>query len=364
MNKNIRVGISVGDLNGIGLEVILKTFSDSRMMEFCTPVIFGSAKLLSFQKKVLNIDTPFTGIDSPADMVEGKINLVHTWKEAVNIEFGKPTEQSGSYAFKSLEAATDALMANQVDVLVTAPINKNNIQSGEFDFPGHTEYLAKRMQGDPLMFLVTEELKVGVATGHIPISEVSKAVDKKLLYSKINKIHESLVRDFAIRKPKIAVMGLNPHNGDGGVIGNEDDKVVRPVVEELFDSGKLVFGPYAADSFFGSDNSQNFDAILGMYHDQGLIPFKTLSFGQGVNFTAGLSEVRTSPDHGTAYEIAGKGLANEQSFREAVFTAIQIFRNRQQHSELTENVLEKVQVSVPSTPQTEKDEELSEEDVK
>lgn len=346
-DNSIRVGISIGDLNGIGCEVILKTFEDSRMLEFCTPVIFGSTKVINYQRKMLNMELTYNGVDAANKAVDGKLNVVNVWKETPNIEPGKETEEGGKYAFLSLKAAVTALKNDEIDVLVTAPINKHNIQSEEFNFPGHTDYLAKELQGEALMFMVTNDLKVGLLTDHVPVKDISKKITAKLVETKVNKIYNSLIEDFRVRKPKIAVLGINPHTGDNGVIGKEDDEVLRPIITKINDSGKLVYGPYAADSFFGSGAHHNFDAILASYHDQGLIPFKTLSFGKGVNYTAGLSKVRTSPDHGTAFEIAGKGEANHKSFEEAVFTALQIFKNREEYKELTENQLKKLSKKTP-----------------
>lgn len=346
-DNSIRVGISIGDLNGIGCEVILKTFEDSRMLEFCTPVIFGSTKVINYQRKMLKMELAYNGIDTVNKAVEGKINVVNVWKETPNIEPGKETEEGGKYAFLSLKAAVEALKNDEIDVLVTAPINKHNIQSEEFNFPGHTDYLAKELEGEALMFMVTDTLKVGLLTDHVPVKDVSKKITAKLVETKVSKIYNSLVQDFKVRKPKIAVLGINPHTGDNGVIGKEDDEVLRPAITKINDTGKLVYGPYAADSFFGSGQHFNFDAILASYHDQGLIPFKTLSFGKGVNYTAGLSKVRTSPDHGTAFEIAGKGEANHKSFEEAVFTAITIFKNREEYKELTANPLKKLSRKTP-----------------
>lgn len=339
--QKIKVGISIGDLNGIGCEVILKTFEDTRMLDFCTPIIFASNKTISFQKSELGLDINYNGIHEASKALEGKINVVNVWKEIPKIEFGVATQESGDYALKSLKAAVKSLKEGDIDVLVTAPINKKNIQAEDFKFPGHTDYLAKELEGESLMFMVTDSLKIGLLTDHIAVKEVAQAITPALIKTKINAIEKSLKVDFGISKPKIALLGINPHSGDNGVIGNEDDEVLKPVIRELFDNGQLIYGPYSADSFFGSDGYKNFDAILAAYHDQGLIPFKTLSFGKGVNYTAGLNKVRTSPDHGTAYEIAGKGIADHNSFKEAVFTAIEIFRNREEYNELTANPLKK-----------------------
>ncbi|MBT2160213.1 4-hydroxythreonine-4-phosphate dehydrogenase PdxA [Zobellia barbeyronii] len=340
----IKLGISIGDLNGIGCEVVLKTFEDARMLDFCTPVIFASNKTISFQKKELNLDINYHGIADASKAVDGKINVVNVWKEIPKINFGEATEEGGKYAIQSLRAAVDALKNDTIDALVTAPINKNNIQAEDFKFPGHTDFLAQELEGESLMFMVTDELKVGLLTDHVAVKDVSAAINAILIRDKVRTIEKSLQMDFGIRAPKVAMLGINPHSGDNGIIGKEDDEVLKPVIKEMSDAGHLVFGPYSADSFFGSDAYKNFDAILAAYHDQGLIPFKTLSFGKGVNFTAGLSKVRTSPDHGTAYEIAGKGKADPSSFKEAVFTALQIFKNRKEYMELTKNPLQKQRI--------------------
>ncbi|EMQ95894.1 4-hydroxythreonine-4-phosphate dehydrogenase [Xanthomarina gelatinilytica] len=337
--ENIIVGISIGDLNGIGGEIVLKTFEDPRMLEFCTPVIFASVKTISFLNKHFNLGLNFNGVNNYNQIIHGKLNVYNVWNDKFNIEFGKEDPKMGAYAIKSLQAATQALKGNHVDVLVTAPINKHNIQSDAFNFPGHTDYLAKELEGNSLMFMVSDTLRVGLLTDHVPVKDISSHITKQLIKDKLDIIYQSLEKDFKIRKPKVAVLGINPHTGDNGVIGKEDDEVLRPTLSEIRDKGMLVFGPYAADSFFGSKNYKNFDAIIAAYHDQGLIPFKTLAFGKGVNFTAGLSKVRTSPDHGTAFEIAGKGEADESSFKEAVFAAIQIFKNRKEYEHLTKNIL-------------------------
>lgn len=347
-NENIVVGISIGDLNGIGPEVVLKTFEDSRMLDFCTPLIFASVKSLSFVKKALEINANLHGIDHINQLVPGKVNVLNVWKENVDIEFGAETEKMGELAIKSLSAAVGALKNDQINVLVTAPINKHNIQSEKFKFPGHTDFLAKELGGESLMFMITDDLKVGLLTDHIPVKDVANHITEKLIEKKIETIYQALKKDFAVAVPKIAVLGINPHTGDNGVIGEEDDKILRPTLEKINQSGKLVYGPYAADSFFGSGNYKNFDAIVAAYHDQGLIPFKTLAFGNGVNFTAGLSKVRTSPDHGTAYDIAGKNMADFTSFKEAVFKAIKIFKNRKLYDEINQNPL-KMQAKKLST---------------
>jgi len=337
--NKIVVGISVGDINGIGGEIILKTFQDSRMLDFCTPVIFASVRLISFYRKHLSLDVKFHGIDNIEDVVHNRVNVLNVWKEHVAIDFSVENETGGTYALKSLEAAVDSLKKKTIDVLVTAPINKTNIQSENFKFPGHTDYLAKELGGNSLMLMLSGKLRVGLLTDHVALKDVVSKLSEELIETKINTIHKTLVEDFGIIKPKIAVLGINPHTGDSGVIGSEDDTLLRPTLEKIRKNGRLVFGPYAADSFFGSENYNNFDAIIASYHGQGLIPFKTLSFGKGVNFTAGLNRVRTSPDHGTAFDIAGKNQADFVSFREAVYSAISIFKTRNDYRELTENPL-------------------------
>lgn len=336
---NIIVGISIGDLNGIGAEVVLKIFEDNRILDFCTPVIFASFKTMSFVKSHFKLNTHLNSIHNTDQIVSGKVNVLNCWKENVVINFGKEDSKIGEYAIKSLEEATKALKTSKIDVLVTAPINKHNIQSESFKFPGHTDYLAQELGGNSLMFMVTSTLKIGLLTDHVPVKDVSKHITSKLIEEKIETVYKTLIQDFRINKPKIAVLGINPHTGDNGVIGNEDDDIMRPTLRKIKEGGKLVYGPYAADSFFGSNNYKNFDAIIAAYHDQGLIPFKTLSFGQGVNYTAGLNRIRTSPDHGTAYEIAGKGIADVGSFKEALFTAINIYKCREEYLILTKNPL-------------------------
>jgi 4-phospho-D-threonate 3-dehydrogenase / 4-phospho-D-erythronate 3-dehydrogenase len=341
MNKaeNILVGISIGDLNGIGSEIVLKTFEDPRMLELCTPVIFANVKMLSFLRKSFDSTALLHGIDKLEQIVPGKINVYNLWKDSFNLEFGVADDVVGSYAVKSFVAATKALKEGIVDVLVTAPINKYNIQTETFKFPGHTDYLNQELEGDALMLMVNDTLRVGLLTDHVPVTDVSKHITEKLIRQKINTIKQTLIQDFKIRKPKIAVLGLNPHCGDHGVIGKEDDEILRPTLNKMFEEGTFVFGPYAADSFFGTKSHEKFDAVIACYHDQGLIPFKTLSFGNGVNYTAGLNKVRTSPDHGTAFEIAGKNQADFNSFKEAVYLAIDIYKSRLEHAQITEKPL-------------------------
>ncbi len=337
--ENIILGISIGDMNGVGPEVILKTFEDQRMMELCTPVIFGNAKLLSFIKKIVNCQTNIHGIDSLDQIQKGKFNVLNLWKEGVNLDFGTLNDAVGQYAIKSFVAATQALKNNEIDALVTAPINKYNIQSEEFQFPGHTDYLDKELEGNALMFMISEDLKVGLVTDHVPLQQVSQTLTPELIKQKVRTINKSLIQDFNVIKPRIALLGLNPHSGDNGIIGNEELNFINNTVKELFDEDIIIYGPYSADAFFGSEQFRNFDAVVACYHDQGLIPFKTLSFGNGVNYTAGLDKIRTSPDHGTAYDIAGKGIADFTSFKNAVYAALDIYKNKNEYLQSTANPL-------------------------
>ena len=335
----IKVGISVGDFNGISVEIILKALKDKNITDFFTPVIFGSGKLFSYQKNVFKIQTTFNYIQSAKEAVNGKLNIVNLWKDNVNVDFGNPTEESTKMAIDSLEAATTALMNGEIDVLVTAPINKDEMLKKGFKDAGHTGYFEEKFGKKGLMFLVTESLKVAVSTHHIPVSEIAKNISKNKIKEQVKMLNHCLIQDFQIQKPKIAVLGLNPHAGDGGAIGTEEIEIIQPAIKELFNEGILAFGPYPADSFFQPEKYKSFDAVLAMYHDQGLAPFKTIAYEEGVNYTAGLPFIRTSPDHGVAYDIAGKNLADEQSFSEAIFTAIKIFRNRTEYQDLMENRL-------------------------
>jgi 4-hydroxythreonine-4-phosphate dehydrogenase len=342
MNKQnkIVVGISIGDLNGIGSEVVLKTLQDPRILDFFTPVIFASLETMNFFKDHYHLECNLFGIDKLESINHKKINVFNIWKESVTINFGLENSTIGSYAIKSLSASVAALKSNKIDVLVTAPINKSNIQSEDFNYPGHTDFLNRELEGESLMLMIKDSLRVGLLTDHVAVKDISKRITKELIEKKIKTIKDSLIKDFGIRKPKIAVLGINPHNGDHGVIGSEDDTLLRPVLQHLFNEGTLVYGPYAADSFFGSGNYESFDAIIASYHDQGLVPFKTLSFGSGVNYTAGLNKIRTSPDHGTAFDIAGKNIADNTSFKAALFNAIEIFKKREEYQLLSKTPLE------------------------
>lgn len=334
--RKIKVGISIGDPNGIGIEVILKIFEQKELFDFFTPVLYGNTKLISFQKRHLNLKTSLSPYKKGGSLSASQINVVDVWTTAFETTFGKSTPEGGAHALKSLEAATKALKNGDVDVLVTAPIDKHNIQSDTFNFPGHTDYLANELGGKSLMFMITEGLKVGLLTDHVPVSEVASLITPERIEEKVFLMMQSLQQDFGISKPKIGVLGVNPHSGDQGIIGSEDDQVLRPALKKIYEKGHLVLGPYAADSFFGAQTHAQFDAILAIYHDQGLIPFKTLSFGQGVNYTAGLSKIRTSPDHGTAFEIAGKGEAHTDSFKEALFTARNIYFERSANENISD----------------------------
>lgn len=330
--KNIRIGFSIGDLNGIGGELILKIIKERNLLKSFTPIIYASAKVINFLNNHFKYLINFNEINHVEQALPYEINVLNVWTEDIEIKFGEPTKESGKYAVLSLQSSVKDLRLNLIDVLVTLPINKHNIQSKKFNFPGHTDYISNELKGESLMFMVSKELKVGLLTDHVPINKVSSLINESLISKKINIIINSLRTDFGIFKPKVAVLGVNPHTGDNGVIGIEDDTIIRPAIDNLKKSGNLIFGPYSADSFFGSKQYQNYDAIVASYHDQGLIPFKTLTFGKGVNFTAGLDRIRTSPDHGTAYEIAGKGIANPESFEEAILTAIMIYRNRESNN--------------------------------
>ncbi len=338
--QKIKVGISIGDFNGIGMEVIIKTFKDSRMMDFCTPIIFGSNKIASIHRRTLKLqDFTFHTISNISEAKANKANLLNSWPEDVDIKFGEATTTSGEYAFQSIKLACSALKEKEIDVLVTAPINKASIQKRISNFVGHTEFLQGNFDGKSLMIMVSEIMKIAFVTGHIPLGEVKTAIKTDTIISKTKQLNQSLISDFGIRKPKIAIIGLNPHAGEKGMLGSEENKIIIPAIEKLKEDGIMSFGPYPADSFFTAKNLSLFDGILSMYHDQGLTPFKTLSFSEGVNYTAGLQIVRTSPVHGTAAEIAGKGQANEKSFREAVFLACDIFKKRAAFKEITSNPL-------------------------
>ncbi|MFW5708109.1 MAG: 4-hydroxythreonine-4-phosphate dehydrogenase PdxA [Bacteroidota bacterium] len=339
--KPLRIGITHGDVNSISYEVILKSLVDSRIFEFFTPVLYGSSKVASYHRKALNLgEMAFNVIRSASQAAENKINLVNVITQEIKVELGQSTDVAGKAAFFALEAATLDLAQGHIDALVTGPINKQNIQSKDFNFPGHTEYLAGKFNTrDVLMLMVSDTMRIGVITGHVPLREVPDMITEELILKKVRILHNSLIRDFGIRKPRIAILGLNPHAGDKGILGIEEETIIIPAIQKAFDDGMLVFGPYPADGFFGSSYLKEFDGVLAMFHDQGLIPFKSMAFQSGVNFTAGLPKIRTSPAHGTAYEIAGKNIASADSFREAIYMAIDVHRNRCLYDEINSNPL-------------------------
>ena len=344
MSDRIKVGITQGDVNGIGYEIILKTFEDPSMFELCTPVLYGSPKIATYHRKAIDSQTNFNVVNNASDAVPDRLNLVNCCVEDVKVDLGMSTIESGNAAFSALDRAVKEYRQGMIDVLVTAPINKNSIHSDKFHFMGHTEYIESELgEGrKALMILMNSAVKVALVTVHEPISKVASLLSKDLIKEKITVLDSSLRVDFGIEIPRIAVLALNPHAGDGGSIGSEEETIIKPAIQECSANGIQCFGPFSADGFFGGGDYRMFDAVLAMYHDQGLIPLKTLDMECGVNFTAGLPVVRTSPDHGTAYDIAGKGVANEQSFRQAVYTAIDIYRSRQIEAEIGSNPLPKL----------------------
>ncbi|MFA6830818.1 MAG: 4-hydroxythreonine-4-phosphate dehydrogenase PdxA [Bacteroidaceae bacterium] len=341
--RKIRVGITHGDPNGVGYEVILKTFEDEKMLEFCTPILYGSPKAAAYYRKALGLQTGFSIVQNANEASSERLSVINCCDDDLKVEMGVPDAAAGAAALDALERAIKDYKEGAIDVIVTGPINKHTIQSETFNFPGHTEYIQERLGENhhALMILMSGSLRVALATGHLPLKEVSAAITKELLLDKLQNFAASLNDDFGIVKPRIAVLSLNPHAGDEGLLGDEEVKVIQPVIEELSKKGMFVFGPFAADGFFGSNNYSHFDGILAMYHDQGLAPFKALAMDSGVNFTAGLPVVRTSPAHGTAFGIAGKNVADESSFRSAIYTAIDIYRHRSEEKEISKNPLRK-----------------------
>ena len=339
--SRLRVGITLGDMNGIGPEIILKTFSDNRLTQDLTIVVYGSNRVLNTYKKKLSMENfNFHGIKDASAAIAKKVNLVSLTKQELPVQPGEITEVAGKLAFLSLEAAVKDLASNNIDVLVTSPINKENIQQKGFRFPGHTEYLAKYSNVDhALMLMCSETLRVGVVTGHLPLKEVSEKITKEQILTMLLSMDKTLRSDFTIQKPKIAVLGLNPHAGDNGLLGSEEKEIIIPAIKEANEQGIFAIGPYPADGFFSGNTYKEFDAVLAMYHDQGLIPFKSIAGDYGVNYTAGLPIVRTSPAHGTAYDIAGRGIAHEQSFRQAIYLACDVYQNRMRNRQLTANAL-------------------------
>lgn len=332
-NKPV-IGITLGDFNGVGPEVTLKALAGGQLSRVCTPIIYGSVKILSRYRKLLNMEEiQLHSIRNMDQMIHKRVNVFNCWEEHLEIEPGKATPEAGQAAYMALKTAVSDLKAGKIEAVVTAPINKHSIQSDEFKFPGHTEYFAHEFGStEALMFLVSDRLRVAVATGHIPLEQVKASITKELIVQKIKLLEQSLRQDFGIAKPRIAVLGLNPHAGEDGLLGSEEKEIIGPVISELRHKGLLVYGPHPADGFFGTGGYRKYDGVLAMYHDQGLIPFKTIAFENGVNFTAGLSIVRTSPDHGTAYTIAGKNTADETSMREAIYLACDVVKNRKENT--------------------------------
>ncbi len=348
--KTIIAGISHGDINGIGYEVIIKALMDPMINDLCVPVVYGSPKVAAYHRKALNINNfSFNNIRSAEEANHRKANMINCLDDNIRVELGKSTPQGGEAAFTSLERAVEDLKNGKINVLVTAPIDKKNIQSEKFSFNGHTEYLKSKLGVEEvLMFMISENMRIGVATAHIPLKKVSEIISTELLVKKIRLMHQSLILDFGIRKPRIAVLGLNPHAGDNTLLGTEETEVIIPAMKQTEKENILTFGPFPADGFFGAGSFTKFDGILAMYHDQGLTPFKALSFESGVNFTAGLPFVRTSPVHGTAFSIAGKGEASENSFRQAIYLACNIYRNRQMYNEIAQNPLKHQDIEIHS----------------
>lgn len=340
----IKVGITQGDINGISYEIIMKALADNRIFELFTPVVYGSSKVASYHKKTLNNNDFNFNLIKKADLANSKrANIVNVFENEIKIDLGKPTAVAGEQAMLALNQATEDLKKNLIDVLVTAPINKKNMQSANFQFPGHTEYLANKFDAkNYLMLMICDRLRIGVITGHVPLTKVAGELSVELIMNKIKILHQSLIKDFGITKPKIALLGLNPHAGDQGALGAEEQSIIIPAIEKANQANMMVFGPYPADGFFGNAAYTKYDGILAMYHDQGMIPFKSLAFGSGVNFTAGLPIIRTSPAHGTAYDIAGQNLASEDSLRAALYLACDIFKNRMIYNQITANPLQKL----------------------
>jgi 4-hydroxythreonine-4-phosphate dehydrogenase len=346
-NNKIRIGITQGDINGISYEVIIKALLDNRIFDMCIPIVYGSPKVAAYHRKALNIDNfSFNTIKNPEEANPKRANIINCISDSVRVELGKSTAMAGEASYKALEAAVQDLGNNKIDAIVTGPINKYNIQSDKFNFAGHTEFFESRFKSEgALMLMVNELFKVGVVTGHLPLSRVPEQITRDNILKKIRILNSSLQVDFLLRKPRIAVLGLNPHAGDNGVIGDEEKKEIIPALKAARDEDIFVFGPFPADGFFGSDSFKKFDASIAMYHDQGLIPFKAMTYEGGVNFTAGLSVVRTSPAHGTAYELAGKNEAHPHSFRKAIYLACDLYNNRQTYKEMASNPLKSVDLS-------------------
>jgi 4-hydroxythreonine-4-phosphate dehydrogenase len=342
----IKVGITHGDINGIGYEIIIKALADSRILEMCTPIVYGSSKVAAYYRKAIDNEVfTFNTINSAKDANPKRSNIINCVSEDVRVELGKSTKMAGEASLAALEAAIRDLKSGDIDAVVTAPINKENIQSDSFGFPGHTEFFAKKFNTrNFLMLMISDILKIGVVTGHIPLNQVVASITQENILNNLKVLHKTLLEDFSIRKPRIAVLGLNPHAGDGGVLGDEEEKIILPAIRQANEEGIIALGPYPADGFFGSGEFKKFDATLAMFHDQGLIPFKSFAFDSGVNFTAGLPIIRTSPGHGTAYDIAGTGTASEESFRNAMYLAVDLFENRKKFGVLSKNPLQRHEI--------------------
>ena len=354
-NKPV-IGLTCGDINGIGLELIIKTVGDARLLEICTPVIFANNKVLNFYRKGLpEINFNFSSVKDAARVNHKQVNLYNCWEEEVAVTPGQLTDAGGKYAVQSLVIAAEALKDGKIDGLVTAPIHKKNTQSEEFNFTGHTPYL-KNLFGvaDVAMFMVAENMRVALVTEHVAVKDIAPLITKEAILSKLQIINSSLKKDFGIDKPKIAVLGLNPHAGDEGLVGKEEEEIIRPAVKEAKHKDIFCFGPYSADAFFARGQHEKFDAVLAMYHDQGLIPFKSLATGEGVNYTAGLDGIRTSPDHGVAFDIAGKNKADEASFREAIFKCVDIINARKEYADQRKNPLKKISAAFVANARDEK----------
>jgi len=343
----VRVGITIGDINGIGPEVVIKALSDNRILQDCIPIIYASTKTLSYHKKMIKIDEfSYQSCRTADEAIANRVNVINVWNDEIRFEIGQISETGGKYAFASLERATQDLAQNKIDVLVTAPISKEAISKVDFKFPGHTEYLANLSNVDEaLMMMISDRLKVALVSTHVPLKDVSSTITKESILNKLNQLNNSLIKDFGIIKPKIAVLGLNPHAGENGKLGSEELEIIIPAINTFTEKGGTAYGPFPADGFFGSSMLNQFDVVLAMYHDQGLTGFKALSFEDGVNYTAGLPIVRTSPDHGTAFDIAGQGIANAQSMRNAIYWSLDIYKNRKFHKEINANPLQVQQVS-------------------
>lgn len=362
--QNIKpiIGFSCGDINGIGIELIIKTFSDSRMLDICTPVIFASNKLINFYRKTLpDVNFSFQNLRDPSRPFARQINLYNCWEEEINITPGQLTEAGGKYAVKSLQAAAHALKAKQIQALVTAPIHKKNVQSANFNFSGHTPFLKSFFEvEDVVMLMCAENMRVGLVTEHVPVKEIAEHITRQAILKKLLILKESLQKDFSVDRPKIAVLGLNPHAGDEGLVGKEEEEQIKPAIKDAKHNNLLTFGPYSADAFFARGSYEKFDAVLAMYHDQGLIPFKSLALGEGVNYTAGLPAVRTSPDHGTAFDIAGKNKADETSFRQAIYAAVDILQQQNEYATNRANPMKRMSNIVLTNAEDEKIEETGE----